>query len=283
VRRLDEPLGADIPQDRMGCQPWIDLLGQLTEGRGDVMGWLRRVIDRELKRFGGATDMSETVIDPQAPSSVVQGIVNAYYPKVVTSPDSARNRAQAGFGIASAIATALIGLGVFTDVRDFPWFVKLFGLVALAAWLLAAGFYTSAVAAPVQQPDLMDSPTTFDFANGVIAGAMSERGRVDAWQDRARRLAAAAAVLTLLTVILAVSVKPEQESFSAEVIVSSSALEGLQKACDSRPTRVLGDVESESLATDVIVVRLDDGLCRKDSRDVSFRFRRADVVGIVSR
>jgi len=253
------------------------------KGKIDMMERLRVVIDRGSKRFRGTSETSETVIDPQTPSSVIQGIVNAYYPKVVTSPDSARNRAQAGFGIASAIATALIGLSIFADFKDFPWFVQMLGILSLAAWLLAAGFYTRAVAAPVQPPELTDSPTTFDFANGVIRGAISERRLVDGRQDLARGLGAAAAVLTLLTLVLAVYVGPKQEVFSAEVILSSTALDGLRKACESRPTRVLGKVETESLAKDVIVVELDDELCRKGSRHVSFRFRKVDVVGIISR
>lgn len=51
-------------------------------------------------------------------------INDAYYEELVKAPAAARSRAQAGYTIAAAIATALVTAGVLTDFEERPHQVR---------------------------------------------------------------------------------------------------------------------------------------------------------------
>src|SRR6476620_3952112 len=81
---------------------------------------------------------------------VVSAIIDAYYPLVVSLPEKARSRAQAAYGVASAIAAALVALGIFGKVGERPLAVQVLGLIALCAWLVTALLFMRAVSQSVE-------------------------------------------------------------------------------------------------------------------------------------
>ena len=141
------------------------------------------------------------------PRAVIEAIVNAYYPRALSSPDTARARAQAGYTIASALAAAVIAVGVFSDIGQRSIFVQVLGLLAVATWIAAALFYQKAVAAPVEVIEAAQSSAD-DFVKRVLSNARDERTRVDDRHRWAGRISVVAASFTAAALIFGVVTQP---------------------------------------------------------------------------
>lgn len=74
-------------------------------------------------------------------SEALKTIVGAVYPAMLSEPTTVRARAQTAYTIASAIAAALVTAGVVAKIKEFPAVVQVFGVLAVATWLLAAGLF----------------------------------------------------------------------------------------------------------------------------------------------
>jgi hypothetical protein len=220
-------------------------------------------------------------LSPRVAGSVTQGITNAYYPQTIAQAETARSRAQAAFSISSAIATTLVGLGIFSNFRALRGVVQLVGMLALIAWVVTAGLFIRAVAVPVQRKGLRESQTTYDFANSILRNAVAERDEVDRRQGHARIASIIAAILTFATLASATAVRPQPKLTSVEVVVSADAAKMLERVCTNRPSIPRGKVDTKSLSGNFIPVKLDAGVCRKDL--VTVTFRKEQVLGIASR
>jgi hypothetical protein len=242
----------------------------LVKARGQNVGDSRRALQEP-----------EEVISPQIPSSVTQAIVNAHYPRMMTQPDSARNRAQAAFAIASAIATTLVGFSVFGGIKTFALPVQILGILALLAWVVTAALYINAVAAPIEQAGLKESKTVYDFANAVLSNSLAERKEIDTRQKRARRTGAIAAVLTFATLIGAFYYQPDPVFTKVDVIVSDRALEAFHKMCTNHPAILRGRIEKGALEKSTVAIKLDPNQCRPG--EVTATFRREELLGVATR
>ena len=248
-----------------------ELRNAWSEFRGQLRG----------PRAESRSEAPEEVINPEASSSVIQTMANAYYPQLITQPEAARNRAQAAFSIATAIATALIGLSIFADFGSLRGIVQVLGVLALLTWVASAGLYIRAVAAPALRRGLRESTSIYDFANAILSNALAERDTIDLRQQLARFVGGIAAVLTFITLATAIIVKPQPELWAVDVAISEDARKGLQQLCTSNPATLRGTIEDESLDRSVIAVRLDPGVCRKEA--VTAMLRKEQVQSIVSR
>jgi hypothetical protein len=75
-------------------------------------------------------------------------VVAAYWPRALAAADAARARAQAGFTVASAIATGLVAAGIFTNAAERAHAARDIGAAALALWLGAMLLFLRAIAEP---------------------------------------------------------------------------------------------------------------------------------------
>jgi hypothetical protein len=223
----------------------------------------------------------EAIISPQIPSSVTQAIVNAHYPRVIAEPDSARNRAQASFTIASAIATTLVGFSVLGDFDALSVPVQVLGVLALFTWVATAVFYIIAVAAPVEDAGLKESNTVYEFANAVLGNSLAERKEIDARQKRARWTGAIAVILTLITVFGALFYKSEPESRVVDVVISDRAIQGIQKMCSTPMATLRGSIEEGSLEENLISIKLEPNQC--GDGEVTVTFRKEELLGVATR
>jgi len=185
--------------------------------------------------------------------SSVEAIVHAYYARATASPDTARGRAQAAYGIATAVAGGLVAAAVISRLPSVPDSVQLLGVVAVALWLAATSLYLYAVAVPVQLPSSTSQPRgSTEFVDAVIERAVTERKTVDTRQTRANVASAVAMVATLATFALAMFLPAE--TFSASVSVSPTS--GLTStACLRQPHVIKGDVVASSVQSNLVEIR----------------------------
>jgi hypothetical protein len=142
------------------------------------------------------------------PPAVRDAIVTAYYPRALSSPDSARSRAQAGYTIASAIAAALVAAGVLGDIESQRTVVQALGLSAIILWMTTAWFYMLAVSVPVRVVEGLRL-TEDAFVDTTLRNAKAERNEVDLRQRRARLASFGAVLLTVVAFATALYIPPD--------------------------------------------------------------------------
>ena len=89
---------------------------------------------------------------PAIAADVREAVVSAYFPRAVAAPDSARNRAQAGYAISSAIAASLVVAGAYVDIGDRRLAAQVLAGAALVSWIGVALLYLYAVTTAVKTP-----------------------------------------------------------------------------------------------------------------------------------
>jgi hypothetical protein len=96
--------------------------------------------------------------------------IAAYWPRALAAADAARARAQAGFTVASAIATGLVAAGIFTNAADRASAARDIGAAALALWLGTMLLFLRAIAEPaVESAPRPDAPSAADLAAHLLA------------------------------------------------------------------------------------------------------------------
>jgi len=185
------------------------------------------------------------------PPGVRDAVVAAYYPRALASPDSARSRAQAGYTIASAIATALVAAGVLGNIESQTGVVQSFGLSALIMWMVTAWFYMSSVSVPVRVVEGLRL-TEETFVSTALSNAKVERDEVDRRQGRARFVSFLAVLLTLTTFIAALWFPADDAGPSTAVIWSRTDKEG------KLSVKTIADrlQEHDQVETDVLGIKL---------------------------
>lgn len=191
----------------------------------------------------------------QVPDAVRDAVVQAYYPRAVGIADAARARAQAAYAIASAIAAALVAAGVFGDIEDRAGVVQVLGFLALIGWIVAAGLFMVAVAAPFQAADLPDQPSREQFINATLDAASAERKKIDGWQKHAWIGSGAAAVLTVFALVAAVVADPASAVRPATVHLTASGRAALMAACGDLSGGLTGDVDTADLEYELVAIQ----------------------------
>lgn len=213
------------------------------------------------------------------PSRVQDAIVDAYYQRALAVPDAARGRAQAAYAIAAAIATVLVGAGIFAQAEGRPGAVLVLGACALVSWLVAAGLFVMAVSSPFHS---IPGPQTSAEALVQVAltAAAQERESVDRWQVRARWAAVLAVLCTVAAVAVGFAGRPSGIQI-ATVVLTPAGAKTLMTACGRPLTHVSAGIDPGSLTNDSVTLRLPSGVCgRKATRMI---IARTSIGGVLLR
>jgi hypothetical protein len=213
-------------------------------------------------------------IDPVVRSA----IVGAYYPRALSLPDTARSRAQAAYGVASAIAAALIAFGAFGSLGERPFAVQALGFLALCGWLVAALLFMRAVSATVESvPAEHDADA---FARAVVAATTRERQEIEKRLRLALGAAVVAAVVTVTAVGAIVRVPARVQSVAASVDLSKRGQETLAALCGTSHQIIRGRLPESSLKERFLTITMDPAACQ--GRRVKLHVPIEDVVGVAT-
>lgn len=212
------------------------------------------------------------------PTDVRTAVVGAYYPHALAVPDRARSRAQAAYGIASAIAAALVAAGVFGNLDQRSILVQVLGVAALVGWLLASGLYLIAVSRPFV-PATANQASADAFVNAALAAAKAERDKIDHWQNAAGIVSGLAVVVTVATLIAALVETPASDSKAATVALTDKGVAAVTAACRKRPTKISGSVSPSELDKEFVNMTLDAGICGRAKTVVALP--RAQIRAVV--
>jgi hypothetical protein len=105
----------------------------------------RVTVDQPDESSGSVTGHEDS-----AESSDVVAAATAYYAREINKPEAARSRAQAGFGVASAVAAVLITAGAVSKFQTLLTWVLGIGLAAVGLWLGTAAFFLWTVSMPIK-------------------------------------------------------------------------------------------------------------------------------------
>ena len=198
------------------------------------------------------------------PADVRSALVNAYYPRALAVPDGARSRAQAAYGISSAIAAALVAAGVFGGLDQRPALVQALGVGALVGWLLAAGLYLVAVSRPFQSA-AADQSSADAFASAALTAAKTERDKVDFWQKAAAFVSGLAAIVTVIALSSALVDTPT-DARGATIVLSGKGMASMTAACGATRRALTGLVSPGDLEKEFVGMTLDAGECGAKKR-----------------
>jgi hypothetical protein len=187
---------------------------------------------------------------PPAPHEEVRQVVtDAYYRRAIDAPNTARSRAQAAYVIAGAVATAVVTAGAFTSLGNRPVVVQILGLCAFVAWIVTAGLFMYAVAAPhvrLSGPQEVFGPAAFVAA--AMKGAADERNAIDRRQLFARYSAGIASTFTIAAVALTIFVGQPTDYAKARVRLTHGEQRSLSALCDKKLSlEVEGMIDLNSL------------------------------------
>ncbi|HYQ12796.1 MAG TPA: hypothetical protein VEP94_05035 [Solirubrobacterales bacterium] len=195
-------------------------------------------------------------------------VIREHYARVMANADAARARAQAAYGIVSAIAIALMAAGLLGGVDTQPPGVQALTVAALVAWLAAAALFLHAVSSPFEINPL---PTSSDEAltKAVLDGVRAERAKIDGWQRRAQMVAAVAALLTVAAFLSALYSEDTSGRETALITLTSNGAASMQRTCGSGPSTFSGKVAKADLEGEIVEIELAPGVCGDTSVNVA--------------
>jgi len=215
---------------------------------------------------------------PSVPEDVRKAVVDAYYPRALTVSDNARGRAQAAYGVASAIAAALVAAGVFGDLGERTTAVQVLGVAALVAWLIAAGLFLFALSAPFYEtPPPQEGAGAFVYS--VLDAASRERRNVDQWSTRARWTSIAAGLLTVLAFGLAVFSDPPSKTREGRITLMAASTEAVADRCPRLSATFAGRLDKADLEKEFVSITPDGAVCGEEGAVISVP--RAQVRAVV--
>ena len=189
---------------------------------------------------------------PRYSAASVDAIVQAYYARATGSPDTARGRAQAAYGIASALAGGLVAAAVISRFSSAQDVVQVLGMVAIALWLAATSLYLYAVAVPVQlRSSTSEAQGSTEFVKAVVERAVTERESVDRRQKRANVLSALAMGATFVTFALGIFL-PSRSFYATVTLSPTSGPTGT--TCLGKRQVVIGEVVTASLQLNLVEI-----------------------------
>jgi hypothetical protein len=202
------------------------------------------------------------------PKDVRDAVVSAYYGRMMRSSDAARARAQAAYGIASAIAVGVVAAGLAGRLDERSAAIQIAALAALIAWLVAAALFLHTVASSFEM-SLQSQPGEDAFVRAALDAVRDERAMIDAWQRKAQIASAVAAVVTVVAFVAALRTKHGETEKAATITMTVEGSAALKTACDRVPARLTGKVLEASLRERFVQITLDPGMCGPTSVDVA--------------
>jgi hypothetical protein len=195
-----------------------------------------------------------------------KAINDAYYGELLKAPAAARSRAQAGYAIAAAIATALVTAGVLTDFEERQALVKFLALFAVAGWIATALIFMLAVSVgvrPIKRGQHLDAE---EFVGAVTTNVTHEVNEVNSSIHKGWISALVASGLTLLTLIVAFALpKPKQPTeIQALIRLSPLGRTNVGQLCGSAisPSGVVVTLDESSLGTSRASFMIPADLCQ---------------------
>jgi hypothetical protein len=207
------------------------------------------------------TKVTGPAVDRGPAADVVKAVVDAYYPRGVAAADRARDRAQSGYTIASAIAAALVAAGAFAKLGDKPAGVQAVGLAALAAWLLAALLFIWVIAVPTRAGTDPGAKTAGEFLHNVSTRVNAELSVIRRRQSAAVATTTLAIVLTLLALALATTQNGDRPPERAHLALTPQADAALRTLCGPQVGELYGTVDPDKLGDAAVPVELPAGEC----------------------
>ncbi len=199
-------------------------------------------------------------------------VTDALLARALGSADAARGRAQAGFTIASAIATALIAAGVFSNITDRAKPARWIGGIALLLWLTAMVVFLAAVVVGTRSQRSGAAGTV----ESVLADVNAERLLVLRITRAAALIVFAAVALTAATVLVGFTFLSTDRD-NGTLLVTTQGVAVIRRACDE-PLRMHGVLDVPTLRSDYVLFRVDKGGCRA-TRVTPLRIARSEVLG----
>jgi len=198
-------------------------------------------------------------------NKVVDAVGEAYYAERVRSGGSARARAQTAQSTISLFAGGLVAALTFTTLASHPLLTQMFGIAAVAAWLLAAVLYVWATASPVRQlVKIREANDIDDFVEKVLEKADIEVGEVDKRQRWATLIAVTALVLSVLTFGLAIILGPAEKRVHGVVVIDKN-LASVPGSCRLPPSNAIdGMIRVDTLTAPFVEISVKRGTCASD-------------------
>lgn len=189
----------------------------------------------------------------EIPQSVMDTIITGYYTRGVAAADRARDSANRGYTIASAVAAALVAAGVFTHLDQKSLSVQVTGLIALGTWLLAALLFIYAVSLPVRDKSKEKGWTTdVAFAEGVADQVDNEVKELRRRLIFAVATTVVATALTVTALALATTLPAPNGMERERIVLTAKGDADLAKLC-ARPVGDAWAAVKPSTLKDAIV------------------------------
>ena len=221
--------------------------------------------------------MSDATTEPEVDDSVASAVVGAYYPKLVSSVDAARSRAQSAYAIANALAGGLVGASLFTVFANAPTYVDALGFGAIAVWIVAAGLYVRAIASPLLQPtgDVSDKSV---FVRDILKNASTERTTIDHRQRDANLASIAAVILTAAS--FALLLFGPVGTVKGTIDLTPAGVTQVSAVCLRPLSSLSGDIVRSSLTQSLVVIEVKTSACTLDVSEI--RLPLTDIADIRS-
>jgi hypothetical protein len=214
------------------------------------------------------------------PEEVRDAVVDAYYRRTMSAPESARQRAQAAYGIASALAAGIVAAGLFGGLDRRPTIVQVVAIAALAVWMIAAGLFLHAVSSPFATPPQQQVGTEA-FITTALQAVRDEGACIDRWQRWAQFVSLLAAVLTVGAFGLAIKISVPAGERDATVTLSAAGAEALKATCKNATRTLSGLISNAALGSEFVEVSLDGRQC--GPRQSRVAIPRSQILAVVFR
>ena len=243
------------------------------------------------------TDAPPGELPPHTPTEpeIAKGAASAWWDTFFASPAKHRDNAQAGYAIAAAVATAITGAGLLTNLSETPKWVQIPFALALALWLFAAWKFMRTVAF---QPDLggvVHEQSQDVLARDAIQRTWRERQKIARRSWKAQRWAAAAGVMTFIA-LLVLMLRPTVEGDATQSLVVGLTTTGAGavdplcaipaakpvspgKRDPHKPFDTPFAARADPDALDDAIVELKDVACPKTHGKITLRVPKAAIAG----
>jgi len=219
----------------------------------------------------------------------------------VAAGSTARARAQNAYAVAAAIATALVAAGAFTGITDRSWWVKIFGFLAVMAWIATALIFMHAIGGRVRERYRGEGPLTVEMlgateltpasaasVEAVLANARQEADAVSSTIGKGWICACVASVLTLTTFAMVGKLDNHGAgAHVARIALSKQGQAALAAACPLRRTpdqlaMIIGRLNFDSLKGGFAKFTVAPNECRPASagHDVTIELPVSQIAGL---
>lgn len=220
-------------------------------------------------------------MSPVAPA-VVKAVVEAYYPEALKEAGAARTRAQAGYAVAGAIATAIVGAGLIKGLGTEREVVQAVGVVAVLAWLATALLYSWAVAGRVELPSAAVAGDADAFVTHVIDTVKAQREVIEDRINYAFAATVCAVLVTLLTLVLTMTTAAPTISVQGQFVLTKVGRDSVTAVCGDPGSVMSGRVDPAALAGSFTKITIDKGACPERKKAVEVRLVKGSIASFVA-